>query len=96
MRIALVVGSAVATAKEPRLTGLKLLLVRDADQAGTPREAPYVAADTIGAGVGELVLVAQGSAARQTDPTRDRPIDAAIMGIIDSLESDGQITFRKS
>ncbi len=96
MRIALVVGSAVATAKEPRTTGLKLLLVRDADAAGTPQDTTYVAADVIGAGVGELVLVATGSAARETDHTRHAPIDAAIMGIIDSLESDGQVTFRKT
>lgn len=96
MRIAQVVGSAVSTVKDPRTTGLKLLVVRDADSDGTAAGETYVAADAVGAGEGELVLVARGSAARETEHTRDRPIDATIMGILDSLEVDGHVTFRKS
>lgn len=96
MLIARVVGSAVATVKDPRLTGLKLLLVRPASPGDEPHGEPFVAVDTVGAGSGELVLVARGSAARQTDRTGDCPTDAAIVGILDSLEVEGQVTFRKS
>ena len=61
-----------------------------------PFGKPYVAMDTVDAGVGDLVLTAAGSSARQTNITKDRPVDAVIMAIIDSLEVDGKITFRKS
>jgi microcompartment protein CcmK/EutM len=96
MIIARVVGSAVSTIKDGQLTGLKLLLVREATPANELVGEPFVAVDSVGAGSGELVLVAQGSAARQTDVTRDRPVDALIMGILDSLEVDGTVTFRKA
>jgi ethanolamine utilization protein EutN len=96
MLIARVVGSAVSTVKNERLTGLKLLLVRTATPADELVGDPFVAVDSVGAGEGELVLVAQGSAARQTGKTLDCPVDAVIMGILDSLEMDGEVTFRKS
>jgi ethanolamine utilization protein EutN len=96
MLIARVVGAAVSTIKDGQLTGLKLLLVREATPGDELVGDPFVAVDLVGAGEGELVLVAQGSAARQTERTRDRPVDALIMAILDSLEMDGQITFRKS
>jgi ethanolamine utilization protein EutN len=96
MLIARVVGSAVSTVKDAQLTGLKLLLVREATPENELTGTAFVAADSVGAGEGELVLVATGSAARQTESTRDRPVDALIMGILDSLEMDGQVTFRKS
>jgi microcompartment protein CcmK/EutM len=96
MLIARVVGSAVSTIKEETLRGLKLLVVREATPANELRGEPFVAADTVGAGEGELVLVVMGSAARQTDRTRDYPVDAAIIGILDSLEVDGDVPFRKS
>ena len=53
---------------------------------GTPLGSYLVAVDTVSAGVGEIVLVAQGSSARQTEKTRDRPVDAVIMAIVDNLE----------
>ncbi len=96
MLIARVVGSAVSTIKEETLRGLKLLVVREATPANELRGEPFVAADTVGAGEGELVLVVIGSAARQTDKTRDYPVDAAIIGILDSLEVEGDVPFRKS
>lgn len=96
MLIARVVGSTVSTIKDENLRGLKLLIVREATPADELRGEPFVAADTVGAGEGELVLVVVGSAARQTDKTRDYPVDAAIIGVIDSLEVDREITFRKS
>ena len=96
MLIARVEGSAVSTIKDPELTGIKLLVVRAAGVDGEPTGAAFVAADAVGAGLGELVLVATGSAARQTKLTRERPLDAVIMGILDSLEAGGEVTFRKS
>ena len=95
MRIARVVGSAVSTAKDERLTGLKLLVVREATPEDEPFGDPFVAADVVGAGEGELVLVATGSAARHSAMTEGRAIDAAIVGILDSLEVDGQAAFTK-
>jgi microcompartment protein CcmK/EutM len=96
MRIARVVGSAVSTVKEPSLTGHKLLLVRAADEFNEVSGPVFVAVDAVGAGSGELVLVAEGSAARYTTKTGDQPVDAVIMGILDSLEVDGTVTFRKA
>jgi microcompartment protein CcmK/EutM len=96
MRIARVVGSAVSTVKEASLVGHKLLLVREADEAGEMTGPVQVAVDVVGAGTGELVIVSEGSAARQAPNTTDQPVDAIIMGILDSLEVDGTVTFRKS
>lgn len=96
MLIARVIGSAVSTIKDENLRGLKLLVVQETTVADELRGEPFVAADTVGAGEGELVLIVMGSAARYTDKTRDYPVDAAIIGILDSLEIAGEITFRKS
>ncbi len=96
MQIARVIGSTVATIKDEKLTGRKLLIVREADESGQPVGKPYVAVDTVDAGSGDLVLVAAGSSARQTNITKDSPVDAVIMAVIDSLEVNGQVTFRKS
>jgi microcompartment protein CcmK/EutM len=96
MQIARVIGSTVATIKDEKLTGRKLLIVREADESGQPVGKPYVAVDTVDAGSGDLVLVAAGSSARQTNITKDSPVDAVIMAVIDSLEVNGKVTFRKS
>ncbi len=96
MRIARVVGSAVSTVKEPSLVGHKLLLVRESDETNKLTGAVFVAVDVVGAGTGELVLIAEGSAARHTTKTSGQPVDAVIMGILDSLEVDGTVTFRKA
>jgi microcompartment protein CcmK/EutM len=96
MQIARVVGSTVATIKDEKLVGRKLLIVREADERGTAVGKPYVAIDTVDAGTGDLVLIAAGSSARQTTVTKDTPVDAVIMAVVDSLEVDGAITFRKS
>jgi microcompartment protein CcmK/EutM len=95
MRIALVIGSTVSTIKDEALRGRKLLIVREADTAGAPQGQPFVAVDTVSAGTGDLVLVVEGSSARWTDITRDTPTDAVIVGVIDSLEVGGAVTFRK-
>ena len=74
----------------------KLLILRQTDEHGEAYGKPYVAVDTVSAGAGDLVLTAHGSSGRQTTQTKDRPVDAVIMAVIDSLEVDGKTTFRKS
>lgn len=96
MLIATVVGTTVATVKDEKLIGRKLLIVRQTDEFGKPVGKPYVAIDTLDAGIGDLVLTAAGSSARQTVITKDTPVDAVIMAIIDSLSVDDEVTFQKS
>lgn len=96
MRIARVIGRAVSTVKDSSLVGHKLLLVRATDEHNKLAGEVFVAVDVVGAGTGELVLVSEGSAARQCGTTSGQPVDAVIMGILDSLEIDGTVTFRKS
>jgi len=96
MRIAKVVGVAVATVKDPRLEGAKLLLVVAADAGGQSAGQPFVAVDRVGAGEGELVLVVEGSSARTAAGDANRPVDAVVVGILDSLRHDGQVTYKKS
>ena len=96
MLIARVIGTTVSTIKDEKLVARKLLIVRQTDERGEPIGKPFVAVDTVGAGNGELVLTSSGSAARQTATTKDTPVDAVIMAIIDSLEVDDKVVFRKS
>ena len=96
MVLGVVVGTVVATRKEAELTSLKFLLVKPCDAAGQPTAAqPVVAVDAVGAGVGEVVLFASGSSARQTQVTKDRPVDATVMAIVDSVDQDGQLRYQK-
>lgn len=95
MLIAKVIGTTVSTIKDEKIIGRKLLILRQTDERGNPIGKPYVAVDTVNAGVGDLVLTAHGSSARQTTITDKRPVDAVIMAMIDSLEVDGEITFEK-
>jgi len=95
MNMGLVVGTVVASRKEEELEGLKFLLVRVLDVDGKPTATQVVAADAVGAGVGEVVLWAAGSSARQTKVTKDRPVDATIMAIVDEVEVGGQLRYRK-
>ncbi len=97
MFLAKVVGNVVSTKKTELLTGRKLLVVEpvdfvDQEQAG----ASLVAVDSVGAGLGEVVLVVQGSSARLTESTRETPCDATIMAIVDYIEMRGERTFAKS
>jgi microcompartment protein CcmK/EutM len=96
MLIARVIGTTVSTVKDEKLTGRKLLILRQTDETGIPAGKPYVAVDTVDAGVGDLVLTCAGSSARQTNITKDTPVDAVIMAVIDSLEVEGKVVFRKS
>ncbi|MHB0989086.1 MAG: EutN/CcmL family microcompartment protein [Bellilinea sp.] len=96
MLIAKVIGTTVSTIKDEKLTGRKLLICRPTDEHGNPSGKPYVAIDSVDAGIGDLVLTAAGSSARQTHITKDTPVDAVIMAVIDSLEVGGEVVFRKS
>ena len=95
MQIALVIGSTISTIKDESISGRKLLIVRKADTAGKMTGEPFVAVDTVSAGTGDLVLITDGSSARYTRQTTDTPVDAVIVGVIDSLEMGGQVTYRK-
>lgn len=96
MLIARVVGNVVSTIKDEKLNGRKILIVREATTENELVGKPIAAIDTVDAGVGDLVLIAQGSSARQTTVTKETPTDAVIMAIIDELAVDGKITFKKS
>jgi microcompartment protein CcmK/EutM len=95
MLLGKVVGTVVATRKEQVLEGLKFLLVRGQDLNNQPTSTLVVAVDAVGAGVGELVLYATGSSARQTQVTKDRPVDATIMAIVDQVEVGGSLKYQK-
>jgi microcompartment protein CcmK/EutM len=95
MQLAKVVGTVVASQKESSLEGLKLLLVQPLDQWGNAAGGHLVAADAVGAGVDEVVLIASGSSARQTRLTDKRPVDAVVMAIVDSFEVGGEVRYRK-
>jgi len=95
MLIAKVIGTTISTIKDEKLTGRKLLILRQTDETGTPFGKPYVAVDTLDAGIGDLVLTAHGSSGRMTDLTQNRPVDAVIMAVIDHLVVGGQVVYRK-
>jgi microcompartment protein CcmK/EutM len=90
-----VAGTVVASQKEPLMEGMKFLLVEQIDAAGNPSGSFVVAVDAVGAGVGEVVLYASGSSARQTEMTQNRPCDAVIMAIVDTWEIDGAVVYTK-
>ena len=88
MLLARILGSVVATRKDPRLEGKKLLVVGPVDAAAPDdrRGTPLIAIDTVGAGFRETVLVVQGSSARMAQGCNDCPVDAAIVGIVDTVD----------
>jgi microcompartment protein CcmK/EutM len=81
-----VVGTVVASRKDERLMGAKLLLVRAIDPRGKDEAAHMVAVDTVDAGVNDRVLVVTGSSARMASGLKDTPVDAAIVGVVDTVE----------
>jgi microcompartment protein CcmK/EutM len=96
MLLGRVVGTCVASQKDEKLKGLTLLVVQQTDASGNPAGGVVVAVDSVGAGVGEVILFASGSSARQTAATKDRPVDAVIMAIVDTVEVSGDVTFQKN
>jgi len=95
MQLAKVVGTVVSTRKEASLQGLKFLLLKQVDLEGKESSSLIVAADAVGAGLGEMVLYATGSSARQTVMTDKRPCDAVVMAIVDNWEISGEIKYKK-
>ena len=88
MILARVVGTVVATRKDPRLEGKKLLVVRLVSPEGKEESGYVVAVDTVSAGARELVICVSGSSARMAEGCRDTPVDTAIVGIVDSVDLD--------
>jgi microcompartment protein CcmK/EutM len=93
MIIGRVIGRTVSSRKDEGLLGSKLLLVEEVDPHGAGSGDMVVASDHIGAGPGDVVLVAQGSAARNTATTKEQPVDALVVGIVDTIRMDGRTAF---
>ncbi len=81
-----VIGTVWSTKKDENLVGAKFLIVRELSLDLKEREKFVVAVDSVGAGEGEVVLVATGSSSRMTSFTKDKPVDAVVMGIVDKLD----------
>ncbi len=96
MELAVVEGSVVATIKTERLTGRKLLILNVVGPDAKPTNNYVVAVDSVGAGVGEMVLLCRGSSARQTSDLSTVPTDASIIAIVDSVEMSGRVTYQKN
>ena len=88
MILARVVGTVVATRKDPRLEGKKLLVVKPVAPDGKDESGYVVSVDTVGAGTGERVIVVAGSSARKAEGCKDKPVDSAIVGIVDEVSLD--------
>lgn len=88
MILARVVGSVVATRKDARLEGKKLLLIKPVTPEGKEESNYLIAVDAVGAGCSELVIVVSGSSARMADGCKEKPVDAAIIGIVDTVHLD--------
>ena len=86
MLLAKIVGTVVATRKDPRLVSNKLMVARPVDPRGKAEGAYLVAVDTVDAGIGETVLIVSGSSARLAAGMKDSPVDAAIVGIVDTVD----------
>jgi microcompartment protein CcmK/EutM len=95
MLLGRVAGTLVASRKEATLEGLKFLVIKQVDVDEKETGGYVVAADAVGAGVGEIVLYATGSSARQTRYTHERPCDAVVMAIVDTWEVGGEEKYRK-
>jgi len=95
MKLGKVIGTVVASRKDEKLDGLRLYVVQDISPDTKGKDAFVVAVDSVGAGVGEVVLYASGSSARQTRATDGRPVDAVIMAIVDTLDVGGTVTYEK-
>ena len=106
MKLGKIVGTVVSTQKDHKIESLRLYIVRDlsvpskhnaSSQKHLAEKASFVvAADSVGAGVGEVVLYASGSSARQTNMTQNRPIDATIMAIVDQIDMEGNLLYNKA
>jgi microcompartment protein CcmK/EutM len=96
MNLVKIVGSIVATHKDPKLEGSKLLIGREIRLDGTMTDTYYVAIDTVGVGEGEVVIVVRGSSARLTELSNNKPVDSAIIAVVDEIEIGGEIIWQKT
>jgi microcompartment protein CcmK/EutM len=85
MILARVVGTIAATRKDPRLEGFKLLIVKPVSPEGQDESGYVIAVDTVGAGSKETVIVVSGSSARMAEGCKDKPVDASVVGIVDTV-----------
>jgi microcompartment protein CcmK/EutM len=95
MHLGRVAGTLVASRKEALMEGMTFLVLRQIDVDGEDTGSYVVAVDAVGAGVGEVVMYASGSSARQTEMTRDRPCDAVVMAIVDMWDVGGDVRYHK-
>ena len=95
MRLGKVLGTVVASQKQGKLGGLKLLLVQDMNGEGQLRDSTRVAADTVGAGVGETAICTSGSSSRFTSLTNDAPVDDIVVGIVDAIDLENRRVYDK-
>ena len=95
MKLGRIVGTVVSSTKDEKIDGLKLYVVRDLSIEMTDKTSFVIAADSVGAGVGEVVLYASGSSARQTKATDGRPVDATVMAIVDQIDVENRLVFNK-
>ena len=95
MLLGRILGTVVSTRKEPRLEGFKFFVVGEVDARGELCGKTFVGVDICGAGVGEMVLFAQGSSARQSEQTDERPVDCAIIAVVDTVSQNGDVTWQK-
>ncbi len=95
MILARVSGTVVSTRKEESMEGLKFMILQQVNLNGDEDGGFVVAVDSVGAGIGEYVLYASGSSARQTIASDKRPCDAVVMAIVDNWEVDGSIKYKK-
>src|SRR6266852_419379 len=96
MLLARVVGTVVATRKDPRLEGFKLLVVKPVSPEGKDEAGYLIAVDTVSAGSRETVILVSGSSARMADGCKDKPVDTAIVGIVDTIHMDAQAPASKA
>ena len=100
MFVAKVTGSVVATQKVAAMIGHKLLLVEPYRVDETARDRlvstgrTFVVVDSLGAGLGEMVLICQGSSARLTPETEKLPVDAVVIGLVDTVDVEGKVVFK--
>jgi microcompartment protein CcmK/EutM len=95
MLLGKIVGTIVSTQKDHGLAGHKLLIVQNVDLDIKLKNSYLIASDAIGAGMGELVVVVQGSSARMAERTLNQPVDAAIIAIVDNMHVEGQSKYSK-
>ena len=95
MIMAKVSGAVVASSRSDKMPNARYLIVKPCDVKGREGEGGLVALDLLGSAPGEIVLVSQGSSTRQTETTKDKPVDAVIIGIIDAVDENGREVYRK-